>query len=127
MSKPPSLVRNLLAVATIATLWSMPVKSQAGDQLVVVGSIDDMVAIAHPAPNYPYDAQRMRIEGQVEVRIQVEHGRMVKVVAVSNSPYLAGVSERWVRRNWKFRPTISGDYTLPIVYQLADPICSPAV
>jgi hypothetical protein len=44
---------------------------------------------------------------------------MVKVVAVSNSPYLAGVSERWVRRNWKFRPTISGDYTLPIVYQLA--------
>jgi hypothetical protein len=33
--------------------------------------------------------------------------------------YLAGVSERWVRRNWHFRPSISGEYIVPISYQLS--------
>jgi hypothetical protein len=44
---------------------------------------------------------------------------MVKVIAISESPYLAGVSERWVRRNWQFRPSISGEYIVPISYQLS--------
>ena len=116
----PSVV-SILAVATTAILCSAPLKSQAGEQnrLVVVGNIDDIVAISHPAPEYPYDAQRMRIQGDVQVHIQVQHGRMVKVIAVSESPYLAGVSERWVRRNWQFRPSISGEYILPISYQLS--------
>lgn len=116
----PSLV-SILAVATTALLCSAPLKSRAGEQtrLVVVGSIDDIVAISHPAPEYPYDAQRMRIQGDVQVRVHVEHGRMVKVVAISQSPYLAGVSERWIRRNWQFRPSISGEYIVPISYQLS--------
>jgi outer membrane biosynthesis protein TonB len=119
MSKPSFV--NLLAVATIATLCSAPLRAQAGEQnrLVVVGSIDDIVAISHPAPEYPYDGQRMRIQGDVQVRIHVERGRMVKVTATSRSPYLAGVSERWVRRNWQFRPSISGVYIVPITYQLS--------
>jgi outer membrane biosynthesis protein TonB len=121
MLKPSSVFWNLLAIATIATLCSAPRQSQAREQneLVVVGNIEDMVAILHPAPEYPYDCQRMRIEGDVRVRIQVEHGRMVKVTAKSRSPMLAGVSERWVRRNWQFRPSTSGVYILPIVYQLS--------
>ena len=116
----PSVV-SILVVATTAMLCSAPLKSQAGEQnrLVVVGNIDDTVAISHPAPAYPYDAQRMRIQGDVQVRVHVEHGRMVKVIAISESPYLAGVSERWIRRNWQFRPTISGEYIVPISYQLS--------
>jgi Gram-negative bacterial TonB protein C-terminal len=115
----PSLV-SLLAVATSAMLCSMPPKSQAREQnrLLVVGNIDDLVTIVHPAPQYPYDGQRMRIQGDVQVRIQVDHGRMVNVSAIANSPYLAGVSERWIRRNWRFRPSISGTYIVPISYQL---------
>ena len=115
----PSLV-SILAVATSALLCSAPLQSQAGEQsrLVVVGNIDDIVASSHPAPEYPYDAQRMRIQGDVQVRIHVEHGRMVKVIGISESPYLAGVSERWIRRNWQFRPSISGEYIVPISYQL---------
>jgi len=61
----------------------------------------------------------MRIEGDVQVRIHVERGRMVKVTATSSSPYLAGVSERWIRRNWQFRPSVSGDYIVAISYQLS--------
>jgi hypothetical protein len=116
----PSL-RGILAVATAAILCSAPLNSQAKEQdrLIVVGSMDDMVASSHPAPMYPYDGQRMRIEGDVQVRIHVEHGRMVKVVATSNSPYLVGVSERWIRRNWQFRPSITGDYIVPISYRLS--------
>jgi outer membrane biosynthesis protein TonB len=115
----PSIV-SILAVATTAALYSAPMKSQAREQdrLLVVGNIDDTVAISHPAPGYPYDAQRMRIQGDVQVRVHVEHGRMVKVSATSRSPYLAGVSERWVRRNWQFRPSASGDYIVPISYRL---------
>jgi outer membrane biosynthesis protein TonB len=112
---------SILAVAMTALLCSAPLKSQAGEQnrLVVVGNIDDMVTISHPAPEYPYYAQRARIAGDVQVHIQVEHGRMVKVTAISESPYLAGVSERWVRRNWQFRPFVSGEYIVPISYQLS--------
>jgi outer membrane biosynthesis protein TonB len=119
MSKP-SLI-SILAVATTAILCSAPLKSQAREQnrLTVVGNIDDIVTIAHPAPVYPYDGQRMRIQGDVQVRIQVEHGRMVNVTATSDSPYLASVSERWIRRNWQFRPSANGVYIVPISYQLA--------
>jgi outer membrane biosynthesis protein TonB len=117
----PSLASILAVATTTALLCSAPLKSRAGEQsrLVVVANIDDIVAISHPAPEYPYDAQRMRIQGDVQVRIHVEHGRMVKVIAISESPYLAGVSERWVRRNWQFRPSISGEYIIPISYQLS--------
>ena len=115
----PSIV-SIVAVATAAVFCSTPTKSQAREQnrLTIVGNIDDIVAIAHPAPEYPYDGQRMRIQGDVQVRIQVQRGRMVNVTATANSPYLAGVSERWIRRNWRFRPTISGTYIVPISYQL---------
>jgi outer membrane biosynthesis protein TonB len=116
MTKP-----SFVSLFAIATFCFGPVKSQAGEnnQLVVVGSDYDDVAILHPAPEYPYDAQRMRIQGNVQVRVYVEHGKMRQVTAISRSPYLAGISERWVRRNWQFRPSISGLYIVPIVYQLA--------
>jgi hypothetical protein len=96
----PSIV-SVVAAATAAVFCLIPAKSQARDQnrLVVVGNIDDIVATAHSAPQYPYDGQRMRIQGDVPVRIQVEQGRMVKVTATADSPYLAGVSERRIRRN----------------------------
>jgi outer membrane biosynthesis protein TonB len=78
----PSLI-SLLAVATSAMLCSMPPESQAREQhrLLVVGNNDDL-SIVHPAPQYPYDGQRMRIQGDVQVRVQVDHGRMVSVSAI---------------------------------------------
>jgi hypothetical protein len=60
----------------------------------------------------------MRIQGNVEVTIRVENGRMVKVSASSPSSVLAGVSSRWIHRNWQFKPSTTGLYILPIIYQL---------
>lgn len=60
----------------------------------------------------------MRIQGNVKVRIWVQNGRMVKVKAVSQNPMLAGESSRWIHKNWRFKPTTTGVYILPIIYQL---------
>jgi hypothetical protein len=119
MSIPP-LIRSLVAIGAIATLCSTPVISKAGEQnpLVVVGVSPEAVAISCPTPTYPPECVRMRIQGNVEVSIWVLNGKMVKVKAAAANPLLAGMSSRWVHRNWQFKPSTTGLYVLPIIYQL---------
>ena len=119
MSIPP-VIRSLVAIGAIATLCSTPVLSKAGEQnpLVVVGVSPEAVAISCPTPTYPPECVRTRIQGNVEVSIWVQNGKMVKVKAAAANPLLAGMSSRWVHRNWQFKPSITGLYILPIIYQL---------
>ncbi|HXM01390.1 MAG TPA: energy transducer TonB [Chthoniobacterales bacterium] len=119
MSIPP-VIRSLVAIGAIATLCSTPVLSKAGEQnpLVVVGVSPEAVAISCPTPTYPPECVRMRIQGNVEVSIWVQNGKMVKVKAAAANPLLAGMSSRWVHRNWQFKPSTTGLYILPIIYQL---------
>jgi hypothetical protein len=119
MSIPP-VIRSLVAIGAIATLCSTPVLSKAGEQnpLVVVGVSPEAVAISCPTPTYPPECVRMRIQGNVEVSIWVQNGKMVKVKAAAANPMLAGMSSRWVHRNWQFKPSTTGLYILPIIYQL---------
>jgi hypothetical protein len=119
MSIPPVL-RSLAAIGAIAAFCSAPGKCLAGEQnpLVVVGVSPEKVAISYPTPTYPPECVRMRIQGNVEVSIWVKNGKMVKVTASSPSPVLAGVSSRWIHRNWQFKPSTTGRYILPIIYQL---------
>jgi len=119
MSIPPA-IRSLVAIGAIATLCSTPVLSKAGEQnpLVVVGVSPEAVAISCLTPIYPPECVRMRIQGNVEVSIWVQNGKMVKVKAAAANPMLAGMSSRWVRRNWQFKPSTTGLYILPIIYQL---------
>ena len=118
MSIPP-VIRSL-AISAFATICSTPVISKAGEQnpLVVVGLSPEAVAIAYPTPTYPTDCERMRIQGTVEVSIWVQNGKMVKVKGLSANPLLAGKSARWIRRNWQFKPSTTGVYVLPIIYEL---------
>jgi hypothetical protein len=119
MSIPP-FVRSLAAVSTIATLCSIPVLAKAGEQnpLVVVGLSPAAVAISYPTPTYPTDCERMRIQGTVEVSISVQNGKMIKVEGTSANPLLAGKSAQWIHRNWQFKPSTTGVYILPIIYEL---------
>jgi len=119
MSIPP-IIRSLLAVGAIATLCSTPFKSKAGEQnaLVVVGLSPEAVAIAYPTPTYPSDCERMRIQGTVEVSIWVQNGKMVKVKGFSANRLLARKSARWIHRNWQFKPSTTGHYIVPIIYEL---------
>ena len=119
MSKP-RVVRSLLAIATVATLLSTPYRSPGTELhgLVVTGITLDRVASRHSIPDYPQDARSLRIQGQVQVRIEVQHGKMVNVTAESTRTIPANYSSHWVRWYWQFRPTVSGVYCLPISYKL---------
>ena len=86
--------------------------------LVVTGVALDRVASQHTMPPYPLDARSQRIQGEVRVRIQVENGKMLNVTAKSKSLTLANSSARWIQWHWKFRPSVSGVYYLPISFKM---------
>ncbi|HET9376227.1 MAG TPA: hypothetical protein VFO40_14735 [Chthoniobacterales bacterium] len=113
------LTRNLIAIVTIATLLSIPTGSPAAElkPLVVIGIPLDRVAIRYPVPAYPRAAQVLKIAGDVQLRVQVKQGEIVSVTA-KGAPLLADFSSHWVRTAWKFRPSVSGQFSVPISYQL---------
>ena len=112
--------RSLLAIATIATLWSLPVMLHATElhPMVVVGIPADSVALRHPTPEYPRVALSLHISGDVVVTVRVESGKIMETTANSHSsPLLADSATRWVANQWKFKPSVSGVFTIPISYK----------
>jgi hypothetical protein len=112
--------RSLLAIATIATLWSLPVMLQATElhPMVVVGIPADSVALRHPTPEYPRTALNFHISGDVVVTVRVENGKIIETTANSHSsPLLTSSATRWVANQWKFKPSVSGVFTIPISYK----------
>jgi TonB family protein len=110
---------SLLTIITIATLWSAPVMLQATElhPLVVTGIALDKVTIAHPTPKYPSTALRLGIDGDVRVTVNVKNGKIVEATASSGAPLLAYEAKQWIVRNWKFKPEITGVFTIPISYK----------
>jgi TonB family protein len=111
------IIRSLLA---IATLWSMPVMLQATElhPMVVVGIPANSVALRHPNPEYPRTALNLHISGDVLLRVQVENGAITETTVVSHSSLLlADSASRWVANQWKFKPSVSGVFTIPISYK----------
>ncbi len=112
--------RSLLAIVTIATLWSMSALSQATElhPMVVVGIPADNVATKHPTPEYPRNALNLHISGDVLVRVQVENGVIMETTVVSHSsPLLADSATHWLANQWKFKPSVNGVFTIPISYK----------
>jgi hypothetical protein len=60
---------------------------------------------------------QMHISGDVHVRMTVQNGDIVDAEG-SGPPMLASAAARWVRANWKFTPTTTGTYTLPVSFVL---------
>ena len=113
------IYRTLLAVATIATLWSLPARSQAAElhPMVVVGIPANEVALNYPIPEYPRTALSLHISGDVMVRVRVENGQILDATASSTSSVLAEASKHWILGQWKFKPTVNGVVTIPISYK----------
>ena len=111
--------RSLLAISTIAMFWSAPVLVRSAElhPLVVIGIALDKVAIVHPTPEYPRDAIAFGLNGKVRIEVKVQNGRITEAKAVSGNPMLAYSAKKWIVRNWKFKPQISGVFTVPINYQ----------
>jgi outer membrane biosynthesis protein TonB len=113
------IYRSFLAIGTIAVLWSTPVALRAAElhPLVVIGISLDKVATVHPTPKYPPTALALRIDGKVRIKMRVQDGRIVEAHALSGSPFLGDSATQWILRTWKFRPEISGVFTVPIDYR----------
>jgi outer membrane biosynthesis protein TonB len=73
--------------------------------------------IRSPKPQYPPQAMQMHISGEVSVRMTVQNGEIVDAEG-NGPPMLASAAARWVRANWKFTPTTTGTYTLPVSFVL---------
>jgi outer membrane biosynthesis protein TonB len=117
MSSP--LRRTRLAIAMIATLGSMPALLQATElhPMVVVGIPANNVALKHPTPEYPRDALNLHISGHVVVTVRIENGKITETTATSGSSILAESARHWVVGQWKFKPTVSGVFRIPISYK----------
>jgi outer membrane biosynthesis protein TonB len=113
------IYRSFLAIATIAALWSAPALSRATElhPLVVLGIPLDKVATVHPTPEYPRTALALGVDGKVWIKMKLRDGRIVEVDAFSGAPMLRYSAKEWIVRNWKFRPEISGVFTIPINYK----------
>ena len=111
--------RSLLAISTIATFWSAPAMVQAAElhPLVVTGIALDKVATFHPAPAYPRVALALGIDGKVQIEVKVHNGRINEANVLSGAPMLASSAKTWIIGNWKFKPEISGVFTIPINYK----------
>ena len=111
--------RSLLAIATIVTLWSMPAFLRATElhPMVVVGIPAKSIAIKCPTPEYPRVAFEHHISGNVLVTVRVENGNILETTATSHSSILADSARRWMNYQWKFKPSVSGVFTIPITYK----------
>jgi TonB family protein len=113
------ITRSLLAIAAMVTLWSVPVMLHATElrPLVVTGIALDKVTVAHPTPEYPRVARQLGIDGNVRVTVAVHNGQIVEASASSGAPMLAYAARQWIVRYWKFKPEVSGTFTVPIAYK----------
>jgi hypothetical protein len=84
------ITRNLLAIATMVTLWTVPVMLQATElqPLIVTGIALDKVTVSHPTPEYPRVALQLGIDGNVRVTVKVQNGNIVEASASSDEPML---------------------------------------
>jgi len=111
--------RSLIAVSTIAMVWSAPAPVQAAElhSLVVTGIALDKLTTVHPAPAYPRVALALGIDGIVQVEVKVQKGRITETNALSGPSMLARSAKAWIAGNWKFKPEISGVFTIPVNYK----------
>jgi outer membrane biosynthesis protein TonB len=57
------------------------------------------------------------IDGKVRIELTVHNGRIIEANALSGAPMLASSAKAWIVGNWKFKPEISGVFTVPINYK----------
>jgi len=111
--------RRLLAISTIAMFWSAPTLVRAAElhPLIVTGIALDKVTTLHPAPAYPRVALALGIDGTAQIEVKVHNGRITEANVLSGAPMLASSAKAWIVGNWKFKPEVSGVFTVPINYK----------
>jgi outer membrane biosynthesis protein TonB len=95
----------------------MLVRAAELQPLVVTGIALDKVTTAHPTPEYPRAALAFGLDGKVRIEVKVQNGRITDAKALSGQPMLAYYAKTWIVGNWRFKPEISGVFTIPVNYK----------
>ena len=112
------ITRSLLAIAATVTLWSAAVLHATElHPLVVTGIALDKVTVAHPTPEYPRLALQLGVDGKAVVTVKVQNGEIVEASASADAPIIGLTSKEWILRCWKFKPEVTGVFTIPITYK----------
>jgi hypothetical protein len=113
------ITRSLLTIATMVTLWSVPVMLHAAElhPLVVTGIALDKVTVAHPTPEYPTIALQFHIDGHAQVTVKIQNGKIVSASASADAPIIGLASKEWILRCWKFKPDVTGVFIIPVTYK----------
>jgi protein TonB len=70
-----------------------------------VSEVKPAVAISQPKPVYPEMANRLRLTGEVVLKVQVNaQGKPAKVEVISGHPLLATAARNTVLSGWRFTP-----------------------
>ena len=85
--------------------------------LVVTGISLDKVTVAHPTTDYPRVALQFGVDGNVQVTVRVQNGKIVEASASADAPIIGLASKEWIVRCWKFKPAVTGVFTIPITYK----------
>jgi hypothetical protein len=56
-------------------------------------------------------------DGKVQIEVKVLNGRITEADVLPGAPMLASSAKAWIVGNWKFKPGISGVFTIPINYK----------
>ena len=110
---------TLLTCLIVVAFCSMTKLSRARElhPLVVVGIPAKNIALQCPIPEYPRVALNLHISGDVLVTVTVHNGNVTGATASSDSSILAESARRWLELQWKFKPSASGVFTVPISYR----------
>ena len=90
----------------------------AGTLLAQSADSTKLIPIKTGAPEYPIEAQKQGIQGQVWVKLLVdEHGNVEKVDVVRGDPVLAKAAVDAARK-WKFQPFIKNGKAIKVTGQM---------
>ena len=58
-------------------------------------------------------------DGKVQIEVKVLNGRITEADVLPGAPMLASSTKAWIvgNWNWKFKPEISGVFTIPMNYK----------
>ena len=56
-------------------------------------------------------------DGKVQIEVKVLNGRITEADVLPGAPMLASSAKAWIVGNWKFKPEVSGVFTIPINYK----------
>ena len=101
--------RWMLTASVMMLATALAIPALADDDVLKVNRVDAMAAATtKPTPQYPAIAKQLKVEGTVEVQVNIsEEGKVDEATAVSGNPILTKAAIETVKQ-WKFTPFKNG-------------------